>query len=95
MPGLEPGIQNPVFGIWMAGPSPAMTRTLYGSHFPGIGISGSHTPLTLDEATISGSEVFFIDPMHFVNGRSRKLDSPPHPKIVLQNPAEFDLLDRR
>jgi hypothetical protein len=25
MPGLEPGIQAPNFGFWMAGSSPAMT----------------------------------------------------------------------
>ena len=44
MPGLDPGIHTLVFGVWMAGSSPAMTRGADGPFFPGFGIILSPEP---------------------------------------------------
>src|SRR5450631_2429802 len=39
-------------------------------------------------------ETFLIDAMNLIDVRTGEFDWPPHPEIVLQNPAEFDVLKR-
>src|SRR3984893_17393040 len=56
--------------------------------------AGTIATFSKDEVTKSGGKIFFIDPMHLVDMPAREFDRPPHPLVVLQNPAKFNLLDR-
>jgi hypothetical protein len=48
-----------------------------------------------EEVTKLRGEIFFIDTMHLIYTPARELDWPAHSKIVLQNPAEFGMFERR
>src|SRR5664279_2119036 len=53
-----------------------------------------YRPFSMSAGKTLCRETFLIDAMNLIDSRTGEFDWPPHAEIVLQNPAEFDVLKR-